>query len=186
MYKLNPFQMIWRMRNNTYIENISQLSHAIQCANLAEKNNHRKSIVLACLFHDIGHYDVDHKVTPMLSDTNRYLGVKNHEYISYSVLKQFGYDEETCQYVKNHVLSKRYLCTVDKNYYNLLSEQSKSTFKLQGGFLTDSQLITFERSKYFSGSLIVRSYDEQAKAPETKNEEDLYLELERYAVTYGK
>lgn len=166
----NPFQMMWRMG----FENKMELSHAIQCANLARKNNHRKNIVLACLFHDIGNYNTEKKYTPL----------KNHEYLGYGILKKNGFDEEICQYVKNHVLSKRYLCTADKRYYELLPEKSKKSFKLQGGFLTDTQMSIFEKSKYFAGSILVRSYDDIANKPENKSLEDLYIELQDIAILY--
>ena len=183
--KVNPFQILWMMRHNTYIENISQLSHSIQCANLAKRDNHRHSLVLACLFHDLGHYDgFKNRFQSMVSDTNKYLGIKNHEYVSYSLLKQEGFPEETCQFVKNHVLSKRYLCTVDKNYYNKLSDQSKSTFKVQGGFLSDKQLLSFEKSKYFSGSIILRTYDDLSKEACDKSQDELYKELMLFKEDY--
>ena len=36
-------------------ENVTQLEHALQCAELAEKNNFSKEIITAALLHDIGH-----------------------------------------------------------------------------------------------------------------------------------
>ena len=36
-------------------ENVTQLEHALQCAELAEINNFSKEIITAALLHDIGH-----------------------------------------------------------------------------------------------------------------------------------
>ena len=36
-------------------ENVTQLEHALQCAELTEKNNFSKEIITAALLHDIGH-----------------------------------------------------------------------------------------------------------------------------------
>ena len=36
-------------------ENVTQLEHALQCAELTEKNNYSKEIITAALLHDIGH-----------------------------------------------------------------------------------------------------------------------------------
>ena len=36
-------------------ENVTQLEHALQCAELAEKNNCSHDIITAALLHDIGH-----------------------------------------------------------------------------------------------------------------------------------
>ena len=36
-------------------ENVSQLEHALQCAELAEKNKLPKPTIVAALLHDIGH-----------------------------------------------------------------------------------------------------------------------------------
>ena len=42
-------------------ENVNQLEHALQCAELAEKGNHSKEIITAALLHDIGHLLYDGK-----------------------------------------------------------------------------------------------------------------------------
>ena len=34
-----------------------------------------------------------------------------------------------------HVLAKRYLCTVDNNYFNSLSQASQQSFIIQDGYL---------------------------------------------------
>lgn len=173
--------MLWAMRNNTYIEDVSQLNHAIQCANLALKNNHRKSIVMACLFHDIGHFDVGikDKIKPMMKN-DKYLGVENHEYIGAKILKQNGFCNETCNFVAKHVLAKRYLCTVDKSYYDKLSDQSKNTFHLQGGYLPNNELRHFEESDYYEGSLFVRHYDDLSKESIKMSDDVLYKELKKF------
>ena len=36
-------------------ENVTQLEHALQCAELAEKKNFSKEMITAALLHDIGH-----------------------------------------------------------------------------------------------------------------------------------
>ena len=42
-------------------ENVTQLEHALQCAELTEKNNCSKEIITAALLHDIGHLLYDGK-----------------------------------------------------------------------------------------------------------------------------
>ena len=36
-------------------ENVTQLEHALQCAELAEKKNFSREVITAALLHDIGH-----------------------------------------------------------------------------------------------------------------------------------
>lgn len=54
--KLNEiFNVYEKYGGKDYIgENVSQLEHALQCAQLAEKDNFQHDVILGALFHDIG------------------------------------------------------------------------------------------------------------------------------------
>jgi len=57
-------------------------------------------------------------------------GYENHEIIGAEWLEKLGFSDKVCAIVRNHVKAKRYICTLNKEYYNLLSEASKESFKL--------------------------------------------------------
>ena len=94
-------------------ENVSQLEHALQCAELTEKNNHSKEIITAALLHDIGHLLYDGK-DPI------YKGIDGrHENLGANYLSQY-FDEKVTLPIRAHVNSKRYLAFAEEGYYNLL------------------------------------------------------------------
>tara|TARA_B110000238_G_C16066010_1_gene412747 strand:+ start:240 stop:821 length:582 start_codon:yes stop_codon:yes gene_type:complete len=158
--------------NNGYIgEKVTQLEHATQCSLLAEeycKENNvddrtRNDLVLGCLFHDIGHlifYD-----NPELETMEEY-GVMHHELVGSKYLSNLGFNKNICEFVENHIITKRYLITVNPSYYEQLSDASKKTFKYQGGKLTEKELNDFKSSELFMYHLKVRDFDDKAKSTE--------------------
>ena len=60
------------------------------------------------------------------------------------------------------MLAKRYLAR-NKKYFNLLSEASKISLKLQGGILNQKESKEFEKKEYFKNSILLRKFDEAAK-----------------------
>ena len=60
-------------------------------------------------------------------------GAKNHEGIGADYLKNLGFPERTCEIVRGHVNAKRYLCWKNPDYFQKLSDASKTTLGFQGG-----------------------------------------------------
>jgi len=86
-------------------ENVSQIEHMLQCAQLAYDEGQNKNVILASLLHDIGH---------LLSFENSSLekdnfGTKEHEKIGANYLRNLGVSEEICSLVEKHVSAKKYL-----------------------------------------------------------------------------
>ena len=74
-------------------ENVTQLEHALQCAELAEKNNFSKEIITAALLHDIGHLLYDGQ-DPIHEGKDGY-----HENLGADYLSEF-YDEEVTRPIR--------------------------------------------------------------------------------------
>ena len=148
--------------NKDYIgESVTQNEHMIQAAMLAEQDNQDDVIILAALFHDIGHliqFDSQESVETMGT-----YGVKNHEHIGKKFLEDYGVPYPIPQLVENHVKVKRYRTFKDPTYYSLLSEASKETLKRQGGPFTLEEAKVFENDSLFEKSLLIRNYDDRAK-----------------------
>jgi len=70
--------------------------------------------------------------------------------------------KEIVEPIKYHVLAKRYLAK-DKKYFNLLSEASKTSLRLQGGIINEEECSKFETQEYFKSSILLRKFDEAAK-----------------------
>ena len=90
----------------------------------------------------------------------------HHENIGYEYLKSF-FKKEILEPIKYHVLAKRYLAK-DKKYFDLLSDASKTSLKLQGGVLNQEESNEFEAREYFKPSILLRKFDEAAKRTDLK------------------
>ena len=117
-------------------EPISQLGHALQCAHWAKKQGADDEVILAALFHDIGHL-IDASAPQMDG-----LGVINHEGLGRAFLEEHGCSERVGKLVEAHVQAKRYLCFKNPKYYARLSEASKGTLAWQGGPMSETEATT--------------------------------------------
>ena len=142
-------------------EKVTISEHMIQSAMIAEKAKSSSSLVCACLLHDYGHFileDPDELVRKELDG--------KHEDIGYEYLKKF-FKKEIVEPIKYHVLAKRYLAR-NKKYYNLLSDASKISLKLQGGILNKKESKEFEKKDFFKDAIKLRKFDEFAKKTNVK------------------
>ncbi len=142
-------------------EKVTMSEHMIQSAMIAEKTKSPDSLVCACLLHDYGHFileDPDKLVKKQLNG--------KHEDIGYEYLKKF-FKEDVVTPIKYHVLAKRYLAR-NKKYYNLLSNASKISLKLQGGVLNKKKSKNFEKQNFFKNTIKLRKFDEAAKKTNIK------------------
>lgn len=140
-------------------EPVSQIEHMVQAAQLAERGRYSEEVVLAALFHDIGHIcQMDGQVEKM-----GLFGAKSHEEIGSKYLRSKGFSDAICALVENHVAAKRYLTFAHPEYYDQLSDASKSTLEYQGGKMTAGEARKFEADPLFAQSIQLRYWDEQAK-----------------------
>ena len=137
-------------------EKITISEHMIQSAMLAEKSKSNDDLICSCLLHDYGHFIIDDPDELVKNDKDGY-----HESMGYEYLKSF-FKKEIVEPIKYHVLAKRYLAR-NKKYYNLLSNASKISLKLQGGMLNKKQCKEFEKKDYFKNAIKLRKFDELAK-----------------------
>ena len=162
MHILDKIVSNFKNNKSLYIgEQLTISEHMIQSAMLAEKAKSNDDIVCSCLLHDYGHF--------IIEDPDKL--VKNekdgeHESIGYEYLKKF-FNKEIVEPIKYHVQAKRYLAK-DKKYFNLLSDASKKSLKLQGGILSDKDSRKFEKKEYFKASILLRKFDEAAKKTNIK------------------
>ncbi|QJD79175.1 phosphonate degradation HD-domain oxygenase [Spirosoma rhododendri] len=142
-----------------YGEPVTQLEHALQCAQLAEQAGADDETVVAAFLHDIGH------LLPVES-AEGYMdgyGTVDHERLGADFLRQRGYSEKIAQLIEHHVNAKRYLVFKHPEYRVRLSEASTKTLLFQGGPMTADEAAQFEKNPYFREILQVRGWDERAK-----------------------
>jgi [1-hydroxy-2-(trimethylamino)ethyl]phosphonate dioxygenase len=136
---------------------VTQKEHALQSANLAAKRGLGDALVIAALFHDLGHLLVGDDVN--LAEQ----GVDDmHEETSANALaKLFGND--VAEPVRLHVAAKRYLCAVNPAYYDKLSEDSRQSLLLQGGPMSPVEVAAFDKLEHRAAALALRMIDDEAK-----------------------
>ena len=159
-----------RSASRDYIgEPVSQLEHALQAATLAVQAGCSDDVVLAALFHDIGHL-LDTGGEEMAG-----LGVVDHEYLGGEFLASLGFSDVVSHLVSSHVNAKRYLCYRKMGYLKQLSDASRQTLDWQGGAMERVEAEAFEADPWFEVILALRTYDERAKDSdaETLSVEDL-------------
>ena len=142
-------------------EKITISEHMIQTAMIAEKAKCNDDLICSCLLHDYGHF--------ILKNPDDLIKLNidgQHENIGHEYLKNF-FKKKIVDPIKYHVLAKRYLAK-DKKYFDLLSEASKTSLKLQGGVLNDEECNKFETQEYFKPSILLRKFDEAAKRTDVK------------------
>ena len=142
-------------------EKVTMSEHMIQTAMLAEKAKTNDNLICSCLLHDYGHFILEKPDELVKLNVDGH-----HENIGYEYLKSF-FKKEVLEPIKFHVLAKRYLAK-DKKYFDLLSDASKTSLKLQGGALNPGECNKFEAQKYFKPSILLRKFDEAAKRTDLK------------------
>jgi 2-amino-1-hydroxyethylphosphonate dioxygenase (glycine-forming) len=155
-------------------ENVSQLEHSIQCAMMAEKETNDNEVIIAALLHDIGHLiSIEHN----LEQIGTY-GAHQHEIIGYNFAIKYGLGTKIAHLIKSHVITKRYLVSINDKYYNNLSNASKKTLEFQGGKLNNSEIELFKNDPYYDINIKIRNYDDKAKLQNIKlTPLEYYLEM---------
>ena len=141
-------------------EPVTMSQHMLQAAHLAELQGEAEDIVVAALLHDIGHFTGEMGAFTMEDVEDRY-----HEDAG-AVLLDGHFPARIVDCVKYHVAAKRYLCATDVEYYDLLSEASRHSLKLQGGAMPADECAQMQRNPNLDAILKVRRLDEAAKDPQ--------------------
>jgi phosphonate degradation associated HDIG domain protein len=145
-------------------EAVSQLEHALQCAQLAEQAGETQQTIAAALLHDVGHLlaqsaDQERDTMPDKDDL--------HQFVALPFLRKL-FDDAVLEPIRLHVDAKRYLCATDSSYWGDLSPASKHSLELQGGIYSAEQAQVFIEQPYAQEAVRLRRYDDLAKTPERK------------------
>lgn len=140
-------------------EAVTQLEHALQCAELARKHNATNELITASLLHDIGH--LLHDLPEDASDK----GIDDmHELLGEKYLTRH-FKPGAVEPVKLHVAAKRYLCATEPGYLETLSTPSKISLEFQGGVMNEEEVLLFEKNEFYKEAVNLRRWDDLAKDP---------------------
>jgi len=143
-------------------EPVTQLQHALQCAQLAENEGASAALITAALLHDVGHLLEDDFEDAPEHDSDR-----RHEDLGDAFLsKWFG--PNVTEPVRLHVAAKRYLCAVDPGYFDSLSAMSRHSLMLQGGPMSADEVAEFEANPHCKDAVRLRRWDDRGKDPQMK------------------
>ncbi len=141
-------------------EPVTQLQHALQCAQLALKEGATEELITAALLHDIGHLLHD------LPDDAPDNGIDDvHENVGGHFLSKH-FPTSVTEPISLHVAAKRYLCATEPAYLQLLSPTSITSLQLQGGPMSPDEQAAFEQAPYHRDAVRLRRWDDEAKDPE--------------------
>lgn len=134
-------------------EAVTQLAHALQAAELAERDGAEEALVCAALLHDVGH---------LLAKPGT--GDDRHEQVGAGLLATL-FGRAVTEPVRLHVMAKRYLCTVEPGYFATLSPESVRSLELQGGLLDATEAARFATLPHAEDAVRLRRWDDLAKDP---------------------
>ena len=162
-----------RRGSESYLgEAVSMSEHMLQSAWIAEQAGEDKSVVVAALLHDIGHY------TSEFGDDYLEMGIDNCHEVAGERILQSWFPPEVTETVRWHVDAKRYLCAVEPAYFDGLSPASVQSLALQGGPMNADEVKEFEKKPWLDTILRVRRYDDGGKVPGRKTHDmEYYLEM---------
>ena len=138
-------------------ERVSELEHALQTAELAERSSARAEMVAAALLHDVGRLvDGVEAGTPRRGLDDR------HQEVALPLLAPL-FGPPVLEPIRLHVDAKRYLCATVGGYARTLSEGARSRLSIQGGPFTFSEAAAFIRQPFAPEAVILRRWDDYAK-----------------------
>ncbi len=140
-------------------EAVSQTEHALQAAELAERENAPDHLVVAALLHDVGH---------LLDGQDEDLAHRGldgrHEEAGCAWLEAY-FSPEITEPIRLHVAAKRYLCAVNPAYLAALSPSSRLSLTVQGGPMNAEERANFESNPAYHDAIRLRHWDDTAKVP---------------------
>lgn len=143
-----------------YGEDVTQLEHMLQCAACALSEEASDSLIAAALLHDVGH---------LIEEADDAYGYHKHDRSGAAYLSErFG--PEVSEPVRLHVAAKRYLCAVEKDYFDCLSPASVHSLSKQGGPMNETEIAAFEANPLHKDAVRLRRWDDKGKVEGLKVE----------------
>lgn len=154
------FSLINEFADERYGEDVTQLQHILQCAELARRDGASDSLIAAALLHDIGQF-IDGA-----GEAAETKGLDARHEVTGAAFLSSAFGPEVTEPVRLHVAAKRYLCAVEPGYAEALSRASLLSLGLQGGPMNPQEVADFESGPAFAEAVRLRRYDDHGKRPE--------------------
>lgn len=141
---------------------LTQTSHGLQTAMIAEAEGADAGMIVAGLLHDIGRIinPKDRELTDSGKDAK-------HEIVGQKYLEAW-FGPEVTMPVMWHVAAKRYLVATDPAYSRKISDGSTRSLKGQGGIFTAEEAEAFLKQPFAAEGVLLRRWDDRAKTPDAE------------------
>jgi len=140
-------------------EAITQLEHALQCAELARQAGASPSLISAAFFHDLGH------LLHGLGEDCAERGLDDHHERSGALVLARWFGSDVSEPVRLHVEAKRWLCRAESDYHASLSPASQRSLELQGGVFSHAEADAWIARPHARAAVALRRWDDLAKDP---------------------
>ena len=140
-------------------EQVSMAQHMLQTGAAARRTGAHRELVVAAALHDVGHFTGVVRGRDLMEGTDNH-----HDEVAASWLGAW-FGPAVTEPVRLHVLAKRYLCAVEPDYYDRLSQASKFTMEVQGGPMSRAEVEAFSRQPYAADAVELRRCDDLGKDP---------------------
>jgi gamma-butyrobetaine dioxygenase len=141
-------------------EAVTQATHMLQAAALAERAGAAPPLVAAALLHDVGHFTSTVSGHDLMRGTDNSHSEQGANWLA----RWFGPD--VTEPIRLHVDAKRYLCAIEPDYLRLLSPASVYTLGVQGGPMGEHEAAEFAASPFAADACRLRRWDDEAKVPD--------------------
>lgn len=141
-------------------EPVSMAQHMLQTGAAARLAGASRPLVVSAVVHDVGHF------TGVRSGRDLMHGTDNHHDEAAASWLSRWFGRAVTEPVRLHVAAKRYLCAVDPDYYDRLSEASKYTMGVQGGAMSAEEVDAFARHPHAEEAVALRRWDDLGKDPD--------------------
>ena len=147
-----------RWGTSKYDEQVSQLEHAVQCAEFARRAEADDELIVATLLHDIGHLlELERREGNAVLTEN-----DEHESSGAAYLARHFSSAVTAP-IALHVEAKRFLCTTEETYFGKLSLGSVRSLEMQGGKMSAEEVERFAKHPARESAVALRRWDELGK-----------------------
>ena len=136
---------------------VTQTSHALQTAAIAEEEQASPEMIVAALLHDVGRI-----INPRDREITDSGGDAKHEVVAQQYLEPW-FGPEVTMPIKWHVAAKRYLVATDPEYRGKISPGSTRSLKGQGGEYTPADAEDFMAQPFAAEGVQLRRWDDRAK-----------------------
>ena len=142
---------------------VSELEHALQCAELADHAGADEELVVACMLHDVARFAVpQEQISDTLQSASVTADARGHGEVAAELMHGL-LPERSLFCIRYHAEAKQYLCQTNESYRNKLSAASVATMKIQSSSTDQEKLNTLAAHEWWGDALRVRVWDDAGK-----------------------